>query len=160
MKDDKYDMINCKVTLKIILGLIILLIVFLIIQNMQLIHLPEGDLSDYLPISMNDEFMLSFGWNNQLERNDFSRLELLVIYNALKSFIPYENLPPWMENRGTIIYGPQPTTLFVTNELYSIEIRLHSNFEFGDFAYVIINTEESQWFTMGEDAFNNLRKML
>ncbi|MCL1862065.1 MAG: hypothetical protein FWF78_00675 [Defluviitaleaceae bacterium] len=133
----------------ITVGLVVLLLMLLILQTIKSAYVPMGYASEYLPITMSDEFLLTYGRYNSLVRDSFNRAELLVIYNVLSSFKPSDSLPPWMDNIESILLR-QPILLYVTTELHSIEIRFHPHRTMGDFAYIKVD-DEGRWFTMGDD---------
>ena len=55
-------------------------------------ELPEGYISEYLPITLSDSFRLTNRWHEPPEKTQFSNTELLAVYNAISSLEPYEDL--------------------------------------------------------------------
>ena len=112
----------------------------------------EGAISEYLPITLQDQFRLTISWAYPNEKTYFSETELDVLYRAISSFHPYGPKPPWGDEG---LYGA-PTFLYVTNENHEITIEFMPHSQWGMFVVVLIDDEPEQWFTMEFDVFNEI----
>ena len=111
----------------------------------------EDRISEYLPITLHDQFVLTSGWYEQRRRARFDEPSLAVIYQALSNFVPLEGRLPWEDDPTLALVGG-PTRLNVTNANHTIKIGfvLHSYLNMA-FAHVQINDTTEQWFTFNLD---------
>jgi len=122
-------------------------------------ELPQGNISEYLPITLNDYFSLTTGWYYPRKKTSFSNSELLIIYNVINSFEPYGGIPSWVNNPKKQIYG-QSTRLYVFNDSHEINIYFTAHDLLGFFTLIIVNEYTLGWFTMNGDTFSELFDLL
>ena len=117
----------------------------------------EGRFSRYLPITVADQFKLTFGFHNPSERSDFDEPALAVIYQVLSELTPFDGALPWEEDISLFVYG-SGIILHVTNATHTIEIAFTPQRYLGrldsgrNFVRVLIDNALEQWFTIESDS--------
>ena len=120
-------------------------------------YLPKGPISEYLPITLEDQFRLGFLGNYPIAKTDFTNAELMVIYNAVSSLYPFGSSPPWGDR---VLYGIMwRPILHASGETYETELW------FVDWAYPFVvsasvNNEPVQWFTVDSAAFSGIVNLI
>lgn len=140
------------------IGISLAFAIFLSGCSPQSTELPDMEkISDYLPITLNDEFRLVIIFHEALEKTDFSPSDLEIVYDALSSFMPHEpdTIYPWGDE---LIFGA-PVFLYIKNESHAVRITFVSHSE-GVFAGAWIDDEPEQWFTMDSASYINLTGLI
>jgi len=120
---------------------------------------PSKEISEYLPIMLNDHFTLSSIWhdnNYPYAKTDLSESDLMVIYRAISGFRPFGVNPPWGDE---VIFGSQ-YILCSVSEVHETRIIFTGHSQWGNFASVSINNEFYQWFEVDSDAVDEIIRIL
>jgi len=120
-------------------------------------NLPEGIISEYLPITLNDQFELSSHWRRHYYphiKTQFTDTELMVIYRAISSFRFYGNNHPWAQE----FYVGGAPLLNAVSEEHNITILLIKSANWGTISLAIIDNdpETQMWFEMDSDAYDDI----
>ena len=121
--------------------------------------LPEGRITEYLPVTLHDQFELSLNFN-PFEKRQFTNAELMIIYRAISSFRLYGYSHPYTNNP---IFGGVHPTLRTTNEEYSTSIFFIRHPDYGPLATAANPNGEQEirkWFEVDADAFDEIRALL
>ena len=143
-----------KIAILILLGLVLF-----VGCGQQHPELPEGKISEYLPITLNDQFELTSLWhyyNYPYAKTDFTPSELMIIYRAISSFSFYGYSHPW-QNAG--IFG-LPPFLNATSEEHSSVISFIDHSQWGTIARAEIDNTSVLWFTIDPDAYWEVIRLL
>jgi len=123
---------------------------------LEMSEVPEGKISEYLPITLNDQFILTSNWlyyNYPYAKTYFTESELMIIHRALSSFLFYGFSHPWSDEG---ILG-MPPVLYAMNENHKIAIYFITHPKWGYLALAIFedgdDADIQKWFTMDSDAF-------
>ena len=116
----------------------------------------EGAISEYLPITLQDQFRLTISWAYPNEKTYFTETELDVLYRAISSFHPYGPAPPWGDE---VLFGMQRPILYVTNENHEITVVFFYS-QWGTLASVTVDDEPVQWFTVDSDTLDEIVELL
>lgn len=116
----------------------------------------DGQIIEYLPITLNDRFELSAGWFRRPGKTDFTNQEFAIISSALESLTWYGYTHPY-DNEQT--YGG-PIILHVTSEKHETVISFISHSSWNNLAMAVIDNDPAtrQWFTVDLEAFNALTR--
>ncbi|MCL2356366.1 MAG: hypothetical protein FWC70_04280 [Defluviitaleaceae bacterium] len=130
-------------------------------DSLETYDLPSGEISEYLPITLQDQFKLTSTWhyyNYPYAKTDFSESDLMVIYRAINSFCFYGFTHPWAEE---LRFG-SPPVLHATNESHKTAITFIWHEEWGSLAAAWFEDEPglAKWFTMDCDAQHEIRALL
>ncbi|MCL1989213.1 MAG: hypothetical protein FWG64_14760 [Firmicutes bacterium] len=131
-------------------------------QPPDLSHLPSGRFSEYLPITMHDNFSLTEFWNEANgfpSKTEFTAAELEIIYNLLNTLEVYEGglyTSPW-ETRDTV-FGGFWVVIRTESEIPVTMIFAPPGRE--GFVSVEIEDEPTMWFTIDEELFTELVDMV
>ena len=78
-------------------------------------------ITPHLSVSRDDQFRLTFGWHEEIEKTYFDESEFTVIYNVLNSFSPLEGPLPWEDDASLMQIGA-PTALHIVSDANIIVI--------------------------------------
>ena len=116
----------------------------------------EDRISEYLPITAHDQFVLVYGASSpftSLEKTDFTESELMIIHNAINNLQLYGyNSPLSNDKRFALIGGVFPY-FYATNEYHVTMFRFISYGELGFFVTAIIDGEPESimWFKIDSE---------
>ena len=126
----------------------------------------EGRITRYLPVTINDEFMIARGFHIPSERSAFNESALAaiydepalaVIYQVLGELTPFEGALPWVVDRTRFIYGGG-VILIVTNENHTVDIAFTLQRDSGqhgserNFVRALVDSMPERWFTIETDS--------
>jgi len=117
-----------------------------------------GGISEYLPITLNDDFELTSMWhyyNYPYGKTEFTGEELQIVYRAIKSFQYYGASHPYVDE---LFYGVPPF-LIAQNDYHKTVISFIYS-QWGTIASVLIDDAPEQWFTVDPGAFHELLRLI
>jgi len=147
--------------IKVILLMIVVIVGLLVFTgcNRQSYDLHGGRISEYFPITLQDQFELRFN-DNSFEKIQFTDAELMIVYRTISSFQFYGYNRPIANDH--IILGVVHPALRIANEEHNTIINFTTNPGYRSFASVLPNDELNilKWFEVDTDAFNEIRELL